>query len=446
MESTRRRGGSFYEYAEDAFESSSSSSSSNNNSNNDDINSLISAQFEDLDIESSNTVNNNNNNNNKDSSNGDNEEEEVVYTRGRSRSRSIHQCDGDDNISVNNTRNVYSSSEILAKKSSLIEDTQHNNINNNNDDNNDDNEIINKHEKSGPLPVRELTSLKKGLEEASHSRNKDQLREEEEEKRAAESERKKRTSAVGLIQLPTAAGGTDPPLRRVKILLLGDSGVGKSSLILRWTMDKFSPTLVGTVGVNFKTKKVNVVDDEQVLVQVWDTAGQEQFHKITTSYYKGANGIMLVYDVSDRQSMENVEYWVKNIKSHATDSVQVVLVGNKSDLRTPESIDRCSDPDVGKKFSVKYGVPYFETSAKESINVDEAFMTVVNNTIVSESNSINPSRSRSPPSHSQARPSIVEKTEKVGIFDMLRKDKNKNTSLNHNTKFKDDEKEKCIIS
>jgi small GTP-binding protein len=106
---------------------------------------------------------------------------------------------------------------------------------------------------------------------------------------------------------------------------------------------------VGTVGVNFKTRKITAGGNqlgptflkllralvgECIQVQVWDTAGQEQFHKITTSYYKGANGIMLVYDVSDKKSVENVEYWVKNIKAHASENVHVCLMGNKVDLRS----------------------------------------------------------------------------------------------------------------
>ncbi len=169
------------------------------------------------------------------------------------------------------------------------------------------------------------------------------------------------------------------PARRVKILMLGDSGVGKSSLILRWTLDTFSPSLTSTVGVNFKSKKVTV-RGEAVQVQVWDTAGQEQFHKITTSYYKGAQGIMLVYDVTDQKSLDNVAYWIKNIKSHASDSVQVALVGNKCDLRAPNSASagkKVVDFEKGREIAAAFGVPFFETSAKESTNVNDGFTTLV---------------------------------------------------------------------
>ena len=171
--------------------------------------------------------------------------------------------------------------------------------------------------------------------------------------------------------------------------MLGDSGVGKSSLVLRWTMDTFSPSLVSTVGVNFKSRKLNM-RGEALQVQVWDTAGQEHFHKITTSYYKGAHGIMLVYDVSDKKSAESVEYWVKNIRSHASDTVQLALIGNKIDLRGhPESTGPSLNPsdnpasrtyvdhEYGKALSARYGVPFFETSAKDSSNVNSAYCTLV---------------------------------------------------------------------
>lgn len=161
--------------------------------------------------------------------------------------------------------------------------------------------------------------------------------------------------------------------------MLGDSGVGKSSLVLRWTQDTFAPSLTSTVGVNFKSKKV-VLRGEAVQVQVWDTAGQEQFHKITTSFYKGAQGIMLVYDVTDPKSLENVAYWIKNIKAHASDSVQVALVGNKTDLRGAPSGDpskRAVEQEAGREIAASFGVPFFETSAKESTNVNDGFTTLV---------------------------------------------------------------------
>lgn len=210
------------------------------------------------------------------------------------------------------------------------------------------------------------------MEEATQQgMNKFHSREDEEERMAADAEKRKR-----MFVAANNPANSSEPARRIKLLLLGDSGVGKSSLIMRWTLDAFSPSLVSTVGVNFKSKKIQH-NGEFIQVQVWDTAGQEQFHKITTSYYKGAQGIMLVYDVADLKSLENVEYWIKNIKSHASDSVQVVLVGNKIDLRSTDPQKKCVDTERGKEIAMKFGVPFFEASAKDSSHVDEAFLTLV---------------------------------------------------------------------
>jgi small GTP-binding protein len=222
--------------------------------------------------------------------------------------------------------------------------------------------------RSGPLREREVEVLKKGIEEAIKTKAPEVIQEERLEQIDAEEERATR-AAISAASSPVSQHAV--PTKRFKLLMLGDSGVGKSSLMIRWTEDTFSTDLAGTVGVNFKTKR-EMINNEMVHAQVWDTAGQEQFHKITTSYYKGAHGIMLVYDVSDPKSWDNVQYWLKNIRAHASESVQVVLVGNKCDLRADKSC-HCVKPSLGKSFSKKFGVPYFETSAKSSMNVSQAF-------------------------------------------------------------------------
>ena len=113
-----------------------------------------------------------------------------------------------------------------------------------------------------------------------------------------------------------------------------------------------------------------------------------QFHKITTSYYRGAHGIMLIYDVSDRASFGNIEYWIKNIKAHASGNVHVALVGNKTDLRAlakeQNQAGRCVDFEAGKEVADRFSVPYFEVSAKDNSNVDSAFMTVVRSIVAGE--------------------------------------------------------------
>ncbi len=189
-------------------------------------------------------------------------DDDASYSRGRSRSRSVHQ---NDNIIAPIT--PVDPNSITSRSSSGEAGS----------------ESPKSSERSGPLHNREVLALKKGLEEATTSRNREQLKEEEEEKRAAESEKQQRSRVA---EKAPGVAMADAPMKRIKILVLGDSGVGKSSLILRWTCDAFNPSLVSTVGVTFKTRKVSVLN-EFVQVQVWDTAGQEQFHKITTSYYKG---------------------------------------------------------------------------------------------------------------------------------------------------------------
>jgi small GTP-binding protein len=278
----------------------------------------------------------------------DEEDEIERLARMRSRSRSVHQRDG----------SASPGGVILIDPNA---------IQNNGEAGDNSVKIV---EKTGPIQMKEAEALKKGIEEAFHHRNEDEIREEQEEQHEVEEERKTRTSALT---------SNEGELKRVKVLMLGDSGVGKSSLMIRWTSDMFSTDLVGTVGVNFKTRKLQV-NNEIITAQVWDTAGQEQFHKITTSYYRGAHAIMLVYDVADRRSYENVSYWVKNITSHASDTVQVALIANKVDLRAVDP-SRCADSAYGKSFAKKFGVPYFETSAKDSTNVDLAFQTLIGNVV-----------------------------------------------------------------
>lgn len=335
----------------------------------------------------------------------DEEREEEMYTRGRSRSRSVHEYDDPSDSNVVNIVPPIDPSGYMGKGPA-------------GDARNEKSASV---ERTGPLQQREVVALKKGLEEHAQTRNHDQVQEEEEERRAAAVEKQSRTT----VSSAAAAIGAEPPLRRVKILMLGDSGVGKSSLINRWTMDTFSPTLVSTVGVDFKAKKV-ALDGENLNVQVWDTAGQEHFHKITQSYYKGANGIMLIFDVSDKLTLENVEYWVKNIKKHALDSVHVALVGNKTDLR--DGSDKCCDSDAGRNVALKFGVPYFETSAKEAVNVDEAFLTVLRCIVTGESLLKQTTEAKGGKTKSKSFASRLEKTGSsagLSLFSGLGKSKDK---------------------
>ncbi|KAG7222635.1 hypothetical protein INR49_026244 [Caranx melampygus] len=116
-----------------------------------------------------------------------------------------------------------------------------------------------------------------------------------------------------------------------KLLLIGDSGVGKTCVLFRFSDDAFNTTFISTIGIDFKIKTVEL-QGKKIKLQIWDTAGQERFHTITTSYYRGAMGIMLVYDITNAKSFENISKWLRNIDEHANEDVERMLLGNKCDM------------------------------------------------------------------------------------------------------------------
>lgn len=158
-----------------------------------------------------------------------------------------------------------------------------------------------------------------------------------------------------------------------KLLLIGDSGVGKSCLLLRFADDCFTENYINTIGVDFKIKTVDL-EGKTVKLQIWDTAGQERFRTITTTYYRGAHGIMIVYDCTDKASFNNVKYWLGEIDKYATDCVQKIIVGNKTDMVAKKVIAY----DEGKDLADSLGVQFMETSAKLAHNVEQAFMAMAN--------------------------------------------------------------------
>ncbi|KAK3084512.1 hypothetical protein FSP39_014600 [Pinctada imbricata] len=155
-----------------------------------------------------------------------------------------------------------------------------------------------------------------------------------------------------------------------KLLIIGDSGVGKSSLLLRFSDNTFSGTYITTIGVDFKIRTVDV-NGEKVKLQIWDTAGQERFRTITSTYYRGTHGVIVVYDVCSGESFANVKRWLHEIDQNC-DVVNRILVGNKDD-----------DPDRkvvltqdAQRFAEQMGIQLFETSAKENKNVEEMFLAI----------------------------------------------------------------------
>ena len=180
---------------------------------------------------------------------------------------------------------------------------------------------------------------------------------------------------------------------QIKLLMIGDSAVGKTSLLLRYANDTFSSTFITTIGIDFKIKTINL-DGKRVKLQIWDTAGQEQFRTITRSYFRGAQGIVLVYDITDRGTFNSVRSWMAQIADHADaqartrgaprrdagpgprrappSQVNRILVANKCDYESARQVSA----DEGRRLAEEYNVRFLETSAKNDVNVAETFTTI----------------------------------------------------------------------
>ncbi len=154
-----------------------------------------------------------------------------------------------------------------------------------------------------------------------------------------------------------------------KLLLIGDSGVGKSCILLRFTEDSYSEAFISTIGVDFKIKTIEL-EGKIIKLQIWDTAGQERFRTITSSYYRGAHGIIIVFDITDLESFENIKQWLIEINKYAFNNVCKILVGNKSDLDYRRMVYS------GKEYAESLNIPYIETSAKNSDNIDKLFYNI----------------------------------------------------------------------
>lgn len=154
-----------------------------------------------------------------------------------------------------------------------------------------------------------------------------------------------------------------------KILIIGDSGVGKSCLLLKFTDRYFNDSYISTIGVDFKIQTIQL-DNKIIKLQIWDTAGQDRFKTITTSYYRGSHGIVIVYDITDKESFLNVRNWLAEVHKYASDNVKILLVGNKCDLEK----DRQVSIQEGQELANKLNIPFIEASAKDSTNVQQLFV------------------------------------------------------------------------
>jgi len=167
-------------------------------------------------------------------------------------------------------------------------------------------------------------------------------------------------------------------LKSLKIMLIGEAAVGKSSIMYRYTMNSFKLNMLGTAGIDFKKKEI-VVNNEPIKIVLYDTAGHERFRKIIKNHCKGANGIVLVYDIGEEKSIERLSTWMTDIEENSDKGVEIILIGSKSDIE-PRKITE----EQGKELSLKYNVPIIETSAKTGHNIDLLFDMLINNILSKE--------------------------------------------------------------
>jgi Ras-related protein Rab-1A len=174
-----------------------------------------------------------------------------------------------------------------------------------------------------------------------------------------------------------------------KVLLIGDSSVGKTSVLLRYVDDKFNAEFQTTIGVDFKVSTF-AMEGKSVKLQLWDTAGQDRFKNIVASYYRGAHGILLMFDITNAASFQNVQRWFDEAQNYLQRSVPKLLIGNKADLAAQRAV-RMED---ARTLAERLGVEYVETSAKNNVNVKAAFETLTRNIMASSVVNLQPSTSR----------------------------------------------------
>ncbi|KAG7619050.1 Ras-related protein RABA4b [Arabidopsis thaliana] len=178
-----------------------------------------------------------------------------------------------------------------------------------------------------------------------------------------------------------------------KVVLIGDSAVGKSQLLARFARDEFSMDSKATIGVEFQTRTLSI-EQKSIKAQIWDTAGQERYRAVTSAYYRGAVGAMLVYDMTKRETFEHIPRWLEELRAHADKNIVIILIGNKSDLEDQRAVPT----EDAKEFAEKEGLFFLETSALNATNVENSFntlMTQIYNTVnkknlASEGDSNNP--------------------------------------------------------
>ena len=163
-------------------------------------------------------------------------------------------------------------------------------------------------------------------------------------------------------------------INEIKLIVLGNTSVGKSSFILKYIEDKFVLNYIATLGMDFKQKKLKLKNGQEIRLRIYDTAGQERFKSVAVSFIKKAEGVILIYDIGNKATFESLEEWIKNIKESGKENLPIILVGNKCDL-PPEK--RQVELIEGKDKAEEFNLPFFETSCKEGINIKEVFEKIV---------------------------------------------------------------------
>jgi len=154
-------------------------------------------------------------------------------------------------------------------------------------------------------------------------------------------------------------------------MMIGDTTVGKTSLLVRYADNDFNESVLATIGIDFKIKTIDH-EGKRIKLQIWDTAGQERFRTITQAYYRGAMGILLIYDVTNTKTWSNIRNWVRNIEANAPQTVNKILIGNKCDMTAMRQVTA----QQGEQLAREYDMKFFETSARSGQNVSEAFLTL----------------------------------------------------------------------
>ena len=168
---------------------------------------------------------------------------------------------------------------------------------------------------------------------------------------------------------------------KIKLMIIGETRTGKTSLISRYCKDEFkSESYISTIGIDFQIKNIEL-NSKKIRLQIWDTAGQERFRNIAKNYFRSSDGFIIVYDISSSESFERLDYWIEEIKSNSDEFTKMILVGNKCDIQDQRQVNKAEGEEYAKKKSIKF----FEVSAKEGTNVNEVFECLVKDILKSYS-------------------------------------------------------------